>query len=179
MARRAVWRVLTGVSLAVSLLGGATSGARAAASPGASSPAGISASSPASSAASPGIAATSTAPAAPGALVLYDPSAAALPGSAATVPVTTCGGFSSPCGGLQTTTNATASVSTPLLPTYYGHDWESGVNGVIGAGVSNHGTTEGGAVTAWLKKGDTTLALTVGVNAFQYSGKRYYPYPYP
>lgn len=125
---------------------------------------------------SPGVAATATPAPPPGALVLYDPAGT----PAAPLPGTGCGGFATPCNGLQTTTTATASASSPLLPTYYGHDWESGVNGVIGAGVSNHGTVEGGAVTAWLKKGDTTLALTVGVNAYQYNGKRYgYPYPPP
>jgi len=139
------------------------------------------AASPAPSTTNPGIATTTTAPTPPGALVLYDPAAAALPPAPAAnafVPVTACGGFATPCNGLQTTAATTASVTTPILPPVYGHSYEYGVNGFLSAGVSNHGTGESAGVTAWLKDGDTTLGLTVAVNNTQWNGKGFYPY-YP
>ncbi len=126
----------------------------------------------------PSVATTTTAPTPPGALVLYDPNAVALPDPKANVPITACGGFATPCSGLQTNVATTASATAPILPPVYGHNYDYGVNGFVSAGVSNHGTGESAGITAWLKQGDTTLGLTVAVNNTQWNGKGYYPYGY-
>ena len=113
-------------------------------------------------------------------LVLYDPGAAApvAPGSDLKSVTTTGGspGASQPCG-LTTPCTDLNTAAQASLAAPWSSGIEYGVSGEASAGVSNHG--QGGAlgVQAWMKAGDTTLALGLSYGVSRWNGRGYYPSP--
>ena len=125
------------------------------------------------------LAMTGSASAAP--LVLYDPGSAApvAPGSDLKS-MTTTGAASQPCGLTTPCTDLNTSAHTGFgtsLGAPFGGDVEYGMSGEASAGVSNHGQGGSVGVLAWMKAGDTTLALGLSYSVSKWNGRGYYPAP--
>ena len=115
-------------------------------------------------------------PAAAAPLVLYDPASTAPVALGSDLKSTTTTGAAQPCG-LTTpctdlNTSAHAGLSAP-----FGGDFEYGMSGEASAGVSNHGQGGSLGVLAWMKAGDTTLALGLSYGVSRWNGRGYYPAP--
>ena len=103
-------------------------------------------------------------------LVLYNPTPDAVPAPtpAQKPPTQTAlrpcvGTLANPCTGLDIRDTLVA----PILPPSF----EYGMSGIVTAGVSNHGYGGGVGVSAWLKKDDFILAISLYNEADHWDGK--------